>query len=91
MELLYTSDNIRFYEKEINLKKRYNYYTYDFQQQVGMTRETVVVPRLRTGKNVLQRERWGLISIASYEFEKKTGFVTLKEFVRNREHTVKDV
>ena len=82
MELLYTSDNIRFYEKEINPKKRYNYYTYDFQQQVSMKRETVVVPRLRMGKNVLQRERWGLICIASHEFEKKTDFFTLQEFVR---------
>ena len=91
MELFYISDNIRFHEKEIHPKKRYNFYTYDFQPQVGTTRETVVVPRLRTGKNVLQRERWGLISIASYEFEKKTGFVTLKEFVRNRKHTVKYV
>ena len=91
MELFYTSDNIWFQEKKINPKKRYNFYTYDFQQQVGMKRETIVVPRLRMGKNVLQRERWGLISIASYEFEKKTGFVTLREFLRNRDYTVKDV
>ena len=91
MELFYTSDNIRFQEKKINPKKRYNLYTYDFQQQVGMKRETVVVPRLRMGKNVLLRERWGLISIASYEFEKKTGFVTLREFLRNRPYTFKEV
>ena len=56
MELFYISDNIRFHEKEIHPKKRYNFYTYDFQPQVGTRRETVVVPRLRTGKNVLQRD-----------------------------------
>ena len=90
MDLFYTSDNIQFHEKKINPKKQYNFYTYDFQR-VGMKRETMVVPRLRMGRNELQLERWGLISIASYDFEKKIGFVTLKEFLRNRDYTVKDV
>lgn len=90
MELFYIS-YIRFHEKKIHPKKRLNYYTYDFQPQVGKERETIVVPRLRKGKNVLQRETWGLICIASHEFEKKTGFTTLNEFVRNRDYTVKNV
>ena len=81
MGLYYISD-IRFHERKIHAKKRLNYYTYDFQPQAGMKRETIVVPRLRKGKNVLQRETWGLICIASHEFEKKTGFFTLQEFVR---------
>ena len=90
MALFYTSNNIQFHEKKINPKKHCNFYTYDFQQ-MGMKKQKMVVPRLRTRRNKLQRELWGLISIESYEFEKKVGFVTLKVYLRKKSYTDKDV
>ena len=86
MDLFYTSKNIQFHTKKINPKKQYHFYTYDFQR-VGMKKETMVVPRIWLGRNKLQRERWWLIAMASYDFEQKIGFVPLKEFLRNRNYT----
>lgn len=88
MDSFSSSTTIEFYTKRANHKKYLHYYTYDFMK-IGMRKETIVVPRLRLGKNRLEHERWRMLTVEKYKFGKKTGFITLREFFRCRKNTDK--